>query len=168
MFVSVHPCKALRLSSGNKNSKRAEPKSRRRGLYAYVERHHSTYVSSLPQFHMTSFISKFVRPHGVLLFQNKHICLAIYGPQCECLMIHEWRNEAEMLYFHSKLPDPARVTKLGTPTKKCTCLENNFCPSLLAKSQKKVNLPKRLATGEISAILCRRYDNCFDVANLYS
>ena len=37
----------------------------------------------LPQFHMTSFIFKFVRPHGVLLFQNKHICLAIYGPQCK-------------------------------------------------------------------------------------
>ena len=64
----------------------------------------------LPQFHMTSFISKFVRLHGVLLFQNKHICLAIYGPQCESLMSHERMNEAETLYFHSKLPDPARGT----------------------------------------------------------
>ena len=41
---------------------------------------------------------------------------------------------------------------------------NKFCPSLLAKSQKKVNLPKRLATCETSAIRCIRYDNCLDVA----
>ena len=59
---------------------------------------------------MISFISKFVRLHGVLLFQNKHICLAIYGPQCESLMSYERMNGAEMLYFHSKLPDPARGT----------------------------------------------------------
>ena len=126
---------------------------------------------------MTSFISKFVRPHGVLLFQNKRICLAIYVNQCESRMSHERINEAEMLYFHSKLPDPAGGTNskhLGNVfvfvwayKTKCTCFENNFCPSLLAKSQKKVNLPKPLATGETSAILCRRYDNCLDVANLY-
>ena len=129
---------------------------------------------------MTVSISKFVRLHGVLLFQNKHICLAVYGPQCESLMSHLQvrMNEAEMLCFHSKLPDPARCTKsehLGNVIAfvraykiKCTCFENNFCPSLLVKTQKKVNLPKRLATGETSAILCRRYDNCLDVANLYS
>ena len=64
----------------------------------------------LPQFNMTSFISKFVRLHDVLLFQNKHICLAIYGLQCESLMSHERMSEAEMLYFHSKLPDSARGT----------------------------------------------------------
>ena len=90
----------------------------------------------LPQFHMTFFISKFVRLHGVLLFQNKHICLAIYGPQCESLMSHERMNEAEMLYFHSKLPDPARGTNskhLGNVFVfvwaykiKCTCFEYNF------------------------------------------
>ena len=67
-------------------------------------------------------------------------------------------NEAEMLHFHSKLPDPARGTNsehLGNVFVfawaykiKCTCFENNFCPLLLAKSQKKVNLQKRLATGE--------------------
>ena len=134
----------------------------------------------LPQFHMTVIISKFVRLHGVLLFQNKHMCLAIYGPQCESVMSHPQVriNKAEMLYFHSKLPDPARGTKsehLGNVFVfvwdnkiKCTCFENNFSPSLSAKSQKKVNLPKSLATGEISAILCRRYDNCLDVASLYS
>ena len=122
----------------------------------------------------------FVWLHGVLLFQNKHICLVIYGPQCESLISHLQvrMNEAEMLYFHSKLPDPAKGTNsehLGNVFVfvcaykiKCTCFENNFCPSLLAKSQKKVNLPKRLATGKTSAILCRRYDNCLDVANLYS
>ena len=61
---------------------------------------------------MTVFISKFVQLHSVLLFQNKHICLAIYVPQCENLMSHLQvrMNEAEMLYFHSKLPDPARGT----------------------------------------------------------
>ena len=63
---------------------------------------------------MTVFISKFVRLDGMLLFKNKHICLAIYGPQCESLMGHLQvrMNEAEMLYFHSKLPDPARGTNL--------------------------------------------------------
>ena len=87
-------------------------------------------------------------------------------------------KEAEMLYFHSKLPDSARGTNsehLGnvfvfvwTYKIKCKCFENNFCPSLLAESQKKVNLPKRLTTGKTSAILNRRYDSCIDVANLYS
>ena len=129
---------------------------------------------------MTIFISKFVRLHGVLLFQNKHICLAIYGPQCESLMSHLQvrTNEAEMFYFHLKLPDPARGTNSEHPGNvfvfvwaykiKCTCFENNVCSSLPAKTQRKVNLPKRLVTGETSAILCRRYDNCLDVANLYS
>ena len=105
---------------------------------------------------MTVFISKFVRLPGVLLFQNiyKHIRLAIYGPQCESLMSHLQvrMNEAEMLYFHSKLPNPARGTNsehLGNVFVfvwankiKCTRFENNFCPSLLAKSQENVNLPK--------------------------
>ena len=57
-------------------------------------------------------------------------------------------NGAEMLYFHSKLPDPARGTnseRLGNVVWaqkiKCTCFENNFCPSLLEKPQKKLNLP---------------------------
>ena len=56
----------------------------------------------LPQFHLTVFISKFVRLHGVLLFQNKHTCLAIYGPQCEGLTSHLQvrMNNDEMLYFH--------------------------------------------------------------------
>ena len=36
----------------------------------------------------------------------------IYGPQCESLMSHLQvrMNKAEMLYFHSKLPDAARAT----------------------------------------------------------
>ena len=129
---------------------------------------------------MNIFISTFLRQHGVLLFQNKHICPAIYGPQCESLMsnLQVKMNEAEMLYIHSKLPDPAigiNSEHLGNVFVfvwaykiKCTCFENNFCPSLLAKTQEKVNLPERLATGETSAILCRRYDNCLAVANLYS
>ena len=97
---------------------------------------------------MKVFISKFVRLYGVFLFQNKHICLAIYDPQCESLMSHLQvrMNEAEMLYFRSKLPDPARVTNsehLGNVFVsvlaykiKCTCFENDFCPSLSAKSCK--------------------------------
>ena len=129
---------------------------------------------------MTVFISKFVQLHGVLLFHNKNICLAIYGPQCESLMSHLQvrMNKAEMLYFYSKLPDPARGTNsehLGNVFVfvwahkiKCTCFENNFCPSLSGKNTEKVNLPKRLANGETSAILCGRYDNCLDVTNLYS
>ena len=92
----------------------------------------------LPQFHMIVFISKFVRLSGALLFQNKHICLAIYGPQCDSLMSHLQvrMNEAEMLYFHSKLPDPARGTNseylenvfvfVWAYKIKCTCFENNF------------------------------------------
>ena len=81
---------------------------------------------------MTPFISKFVRRHGVLLFQTKHICLAIYGPQCESLMSHLQvrMNEAEMLYFHSKLPDAARDTNsehLGNVfVKVCVGLQNKM------------------------------------------
>ena len=98
---------------------------------------------------MIVFISKFVRLHGLLLFQNKHICMAIYGPQSESLMSHLQvrMNKAEMLYFHSKLPDPERVTNsehLGNVFVfvwafkiKCTYFENNFCPSLLPNSQKR-------------------------------
>ena len=63
-------------------------------------------------------------------------------------------NEAEMLYFHSKLPDAARGTNsehIGNVFMfvwayqiKCTCFENNFCHSLLAISKKKLNLLKTL------------------------
>ena len=110
----------------------------------------------LPQFRITVFISKFVGLHGVLSFRNKHICVAIYGTQCESLMNHlQVRiNEAEMLYFHSKLPDAARGTKLEHIGNVfvfvwvykiiCTCFENNFCPLLSVKSRKKLNLPKTL------------------------
>ena len=64
----------------------------------------------LPQFFITVFISEFVRLHGMLSFQNKHVCLLIYGPQCESVVSHLYvrMNEAEMWYFHSKLPDAAR------------------------------------------------------------
>ena len=94
--------------------------------------------------------------HGVLSFQNKHICVSIYGPQCGSLMSHlEVRiNEAEMLYFHSKLPHAARGTNsehIGNVFAfvwaykiKCTRFDNNFCPSLSAKSKKKLNLPETL------------------------
>ena len=61
-------------------------------------------------------------------------------------------NEAEMLYFHSKLPDPARGTNLEHLGNvfvfmwayriKCSCFKHNFCPSLLGKSQKKGELTK--------------------------
>ena len=66
----------------------------------------------LPQFCLTVLISKFVRLHGMLSFQNKHICLAIYGPQCESFMSHLQvrMNEPEMYYFYSELPDPAKGT----------------------------------------------------------
>ena len=90
---------------------------------------------------MTSFISKFV--HGVLLFQNKQICLAIYGHQCESLMSHEQMNKAEMLFSfkaaRSNSEHLGNVFVFVWAYKiKCTCFENNFCPSLLALSQRKV------------------------------
>ena len=81
---------------------------------------------------------------------------ATYGPQFESPMSHlQLRiNEAEMFYFHSKLPDAARGNSLEHIGNvfvfewaykiKCTCFENNFCPSLLAKSKKNLNLAKTL------------------------
>ena len=97
-----------------------------------------------------------MRLHGVLSFQNKHISLAIYGPQCESFMSYFQvrMNEDEMFYFYSKLPDLARGTNSEHPGNvfvfvwaykmKCTCSENNFCASLLAKSKKKVELTRTL------------------------
>ena len=73
---------------------------------------------------MTVFISKFVWLHGVLLFlKKKQICLAIYGPQFESPMGHlQVRiNEAEMLYFHSKLPDPEVPTWNMLEMFSCLC-----------------------------------------------
>ena len=103
----------------------------------------------LPQFRIIVIISKFVRIHEVRSFQNRHICLATYGPQCESFMSHLQvkLNKAGMLYFHSKLPDAARGTNsehLGNVfaflwADKIKCIMNNVCPSLLAKSQKKLN-----------------------------
>ena len=67
--------------------------------------------------------------------------------------LHVRMNEDEMLYFYSKLPDPARGTNskhLGNVFVfvwaykiKCKRFKNNFCPSLLAKTQK-VELTKTL------------------------
>ena len=127
------------------------------GVHTCKQRGTTVHIFALlPQFCITVFISKFVRLHGVLSFQNRHLCLAIYGPQCESLMSHLQvrMNEAEMLYFHSKVPDAARGTNsenLGNVFVfvwaykiKCTCSENKFCPSLLAKSQEKLHLPEML------------------------
>ena len=82
-------------------------------------------------------------------------------------------NKAEMIYFHSKLPDAARATNsehLGIVFVfvwaykiKYMCFENNFCPSLSAKSQKSRTYQTRLATSPL-----RIYNGCLDVANLYS
>ena len=44
---------------------------------------------------------------------------------------------------------------------KCTC------PSLPAKSQKKLNLPKTLL-AKLQLFLLRRYYNCLDAANFHS
>ena len=61
-------------------------------------------------------------------------------------------NEAEMSYFHSNLSDPARGTNpehLGNvfvfDKLKCTCAENNFCPSLVSKITEKGELTKMLS-----------------------
>ena len=63
-------------------------------------------------------------------------------------------------------------------SRKCYCvclgLQNKMQISLeyflsfsTSKITEKVELTKK-ATGKTSAILCRRYDNCLDPANLYS
>ena len=105
---------------------------------------------------MTVFISKFVQLHGVFLFQNKHICLVIYDPQCESLMSHLQvrKNEVEMLHFHSKLPDPARGTNsehLGNVFVFVWASENNmhmfrekFLPFAVTKITEKGELTKTL------------------------
>ena len=89
--------------------------------------------------------------------QGVHTCKqrgTICSLQCESLKSHlQVRiSEAEMLYFHSKLPDAARGTNsedignvfgfVWAYKIKCTCFQKNFCPSLLAKSKKKLNLTK--------------------------
>ena len=63
--------------------------------------------------------------------------------------------EAEVLYFHAKLRDAARklcannehhgnvIVFVWAYKIKYTCFESSFRPSLPAKSQKKLNLPKR-------------------------
>ena len=82
-------------------------------VYTRKQRHHSTYIYSFTSVSYDRSSFQVLRLHGVLLFQNKYdICLAIYSLQCESLMSHlQVRvNEVEMLYFRSKLPDPARDT----------------------------------------------------------
>ena len=48
-----------------------------------------------------------------------------------------------------------------------TCFENIFLSFTTSKITEKVELTKK-AAGKTSAILCRRYNNCLDAANLYS
>ena len=72
-----------------------------------------------------------MRLHDLLSVQTKHICLAIYGPQCESLMSHLQvrMNEAEMLYFHSKAARSSKRYRLGTSWKRfrvCVDLQNKM------------------------------------------
>ena len=79
-----------------------------------------------------------------------------------------------MLYFHPKLPDPARGTNskhLGNVfvfmwayKMKIHMFREYFLSFTVSKITEKGELTKTLATGETSAILCRRYNNCLDVA----
>ena len=89
----------------------------------------------LPQFRITVFISTFVRIHGVS-FQNKHICLAIYGPQCVSHL------RVRMNKLNSRGSNSEHLGNIflfvWAYKIKCICFENNFCLSLLAKSQDKV------------------------------
>ena len=110
----------------------------------------------LPQFRIIVFISKFVRLHSMLSFQNKHTCLAICGPQCESVVSHiQVRiNEAEMLHFHSKLPDTANKMRyqLGTSWKcfrvcvglqsKMHMFREHFLPFTASKITDKVEITR--------------------------
>ena len=134
----------------------------------------------LPHFPITVFISKLVRLHGVLSFQNKYMSGNLWLLMRKCSdIIFKWQRTKlkYVLYFHAKLWDAAR--KWGANTEhhgnvvlvwaykiKCTCFENSFCPWLPANSQKSWTYQK--ATDKTSTILCRRFDNCLDAANLYS
>ena len=80
---------------------------------------------------MTVFISKFVQLHGVLLFQNKHIFLLIYGPQSESVMSHlQVRiNEAEYVIFSFKAARSSKRYQLRTSWKcfrVCVGLQNKM------------------------------------------
>ena len=81
-------------------------------------------------------------------------------------------NEAEMIYFHSKLPVAARGTNsehLGNVFVFVQDRMQMFREQFLSFTVSKIRTyQKHLATGETSAILSRRYDNCFDLAHLYS
>ena len=105
---------------------------------------------------MTVFISTFVRIHDLLLFQNKHICLAIYGAQCESPMSHLQvrMNEAEMLYFSFKAARSSKRYQLGTSWKcfrvyaglqnKMHIFREYFLSFTVSKITSKVELTKTL------------------------
>ena len=88
-------------------------------------------------------------------------------------------NKTEVLYFHAKLQHAAREQGTnwelhGNVFHVCVGLQNKkrmllkYLLSLTAsKITEKVELAK-YATGQTSAILCRRYDNCLHAAILYS
>ena len=89
------------------------------------------------------FISKFVRTHGVLSFQSKHICLAIYGPQCQSPMSHlrVRMNKAELKKYQLGASWRCFPICVGLQNK-CICFGKNFCLWLLAKSKDKDELNK--------------------------
>ena len=63
----------------------------------------------LPHFRITVFISKLVRLHGVLSFQNKHRSGNLWLLMRKCSdHLQVTKNEAEVLYFHAKLWGAAR------------------------------------------------------------
>ena len=124
------------------------------------------------------FISPFLFPCWcgyMACFHFKiNTCLVIYGSY----HLQVRMNEAEVLYFHTKLWDAARNEVHHRTSWKCYCvcvgLQNKmhmfreyFLPFTTSKITEKVKLTKK-ATGKTSAIICRCYDNCLDAANLYS
>ena len=87
-------------------------------------------------------------------------------------------NKAEVLHFHAKLWDAAKKEVPTQNIMECYCvcvgLQNKthmfreyFLSFIASKNAEKFEFTKE-ATGKTLAILCRRYNNYHDAANLYS
>ena len=108
-------------------------------------------------------VSSFLFPswcgYMAYLYCKINTCLVIYSSWCESVVISpSSENERSWsVIFSCKAVGCSKKMRcqhrtswkcycvcVGLQNKiKCTCFENIFCPSLPAKSQKKLNLPKR-------------------------
>ena len=128
LLVSVHPCKPLHWSSGRKNSKRAEPKSRRR-VFILINSEAPLYIYLL--FYL-SFIWPLLFPSlcGYMACFYFKINTHVMAINVKVLWVmNEW-TKLKCYIFHSKLPDPAlKRYQLGTSWKcfpVCVGLQNKM------------------------------------------